>query len=142
MPKPIWVTEFNSENYAAFLRYANGLGIEGVMWFLFRGNPDHAAYDLVAPWVNGLSEYIEEVPMPETWDRAKVWADYRTRLDVTPAFEKYRAAHPELGDWIDASEYDVGPYRLRGAAGGLVFARIGNWGNVRHATYLSALPLA
>lgn len=82
-----------------------------------------------------------DISMPEAWDRAAVLAAYRARLDVVPAFDKYQAAHPELGGWIDAAEYDVGPYRLRGACGGLVWARIGDWGNVRHATYLAQLPL-
>jgi len=84
----------------------------------------------------------EVTPMPETWDRSAIWASYQSRLSVFPAFEKYLAYHPELGGWIDAAEYDVGGIRLRGAAGGLVWARIGDWGNVRHATYLAQLPLA
>ncbi len=83
-----------------------------------------------------------ETPMLEAWDRAKVWADYRARSDEFPAFDKYLPQHPELGGWIDDAEYDVGGIRLRGAAGGLVWARIGDWGNVRHATYLAQLPLA
>jgi len=92
--------------------------------------------------VNTAATPPEETPMPVAWDRAREWADYQKRLSVAPAFEKYRAAHPELGDWIDEAEYDDDPYRLRGAAGGLVWARIGDWGNVRHATYLGQLPLA
>ena len=79
---------------------------------------------------------------PMAWDRERVWNAYANQLAQVPAFEKYRASHPELGDWIDDAEYDRGGLRLRGAAGGLVFARIGDWGNVRHATKVEALPKA
>lgn len=92
-----------------------------------------------------------EIPMAD-YNRDQVWQDYARRLSLVPAFEKYRAMHPELGDWTDGSEYDVKPYRFRGAAGGLVYAKLfyndkgevvgGDWANVRHATRFDELPLA
>jgi len=139
--------QLGSERYAAYLRALPALVPEATAFclFVYSGTADWASFDYsddaVVKAAIRETNKKGETPMPETWDRAKVWAGYKARLDAFPAFDKYQAFHPELGGWIDAAEYDVGPYRLRGAAGGLIWARIGDWGNVRHATYLNGLPL-
>jgi len=77
--KPIHVTETNRVNFSDFLDLCTELGVADVIWFLWRGNPDHREFDLGGLGAHytivGLKEYIEsmnsggEEPMPE-YDRA------------------------------------------------------------------------
>jgi len=66
--KPRHVTEVNQVTFALFLAFASVLGIESAYWFLWRSaGPDHRAWDLVTPYIEGLKEYIAEegeTPMP------------------------------------------------------------------------------
>lgn len=147
--------QIGSEVYASIIRGAPVLvpECEAVVVFVCGGTDDwvergfdilgdDVVLDAIAETNAAATPPREETPMPTTWNPAQVWAGYQERLSRVRAFDKYLATHLELGGWIDADEYDVGDYRLRGACGGLVYARIGDWGNVRHATFLASLPKA
>lgn len=74
--------------------------------------------------------------MPE-YNRDRVWQDFRT----FPAFDRVRAANPGLGDAL-GPERDYGDIRVRFYAGGIIWARIGDWDNTKVARRLTDLPLA
>lgn len=90
-------------------------------------------------------EEPQEAPMNDYY-RDQVWAIYQRQLAQMPAFQKFRAGHGELGDPIGRTEkgvpleFDRGQYRLSLYAGGIVYAKIGDWGNVKIATTMDELP--
>ena len=87
--KPKFVTEVNRVHYVQFLNDAKKRGVEGAFWFLWKGNPEWAEYDLVdVPYREELRQYIiankKEEPMPT--DSVRAWlSDMWTRAGVPPA---------------------------------------------------------
>ena len=118
--KPRHVTEVNQINYPRFLSYAGQLGIDKSYWFLWCGNPDHAAYDLKPPWIDGLAEYIKEgeTPMSEWSIHAVLDAIYEAAsgegYNPDTGITSYAAEHPQIGLPM-AKEIDnpAWPYVLR-----------------------------
>lgn len=60
-------------------------------------------------------------------DRNRLWADFK----AFPAFDRFRADHPELGDALEDHERDYGGYRVRFFAGGIIGCKVGDWANIQ-----------
>lgn len=69
-------------------------------------------------------------------DRNRLWADYMQ----FPAFERFRADHPELGDALEPGERDYGGYRVKFFAGGVIGCKVGDWANIQIWTSKESLP--
>ena len=72
--------------------------------------------------------------------RNRLWSDYMG----FPAFQRFRADHPELGEALEEGERDYARYRVKFYAGGIIYAVRGEWDNIHIATTkeeLRYLPL-
>lgn len=163
--KPIWITECNATDAARpgvparareFLRRVAELDVQrrilGVDWFLWDSPDPHFASMRLAvapalwavwrdtPWPAGPSPEGPAPPGGAGWD--DVWLNYQHRLDAYPALAK-AAAREALGAAI-TGEYDVAirgtTFRVQECAGGLVYAPVGEWTDVRVARSRGDLP--
>jgi hypothetical protein len=65
--------------------------------------------------------------------REESWRQIRVAFNRDSSFARY-ARQQNLGAPL-TNEYDVGAFRAQGFAGGIVYARIGDWANIRHVTW-------
>jgi hypothetical protein len=65
--------------------------------------------------------------------REESWRQVRVAFNRESAFARY-ARTRNLGAPL-TNEYDVGTFRAQGFAGGIVYARIGDWDNVTHVAW-------
>lgn len=65
--------------------------------------------------------------------RDAAWASVGVEYNPEAAFSTYARAH-SLGAPL-ANEFDLRGYRIQPFMGGVVYARIGDWQNVKHLTY-------
>ncbi len=65
--------------------------------------------------------------------RQAAWDTVGINYNPEAAFSRYAREHG-LGIPL-TNEFDVNGYRCQGFVGGIVFAKIGDWGNVQHATW-------
>ena len=81
-------------------------------------------------WVMFLARVAEEVGrMNEETIRRAAWQALGIPYNPDAAFPRYAREH-DLGNPV-TREVDVAGYRLQGYAGGIVYARIGDWDNIR-----------
>ncbi len=141
----------NTADYAKYLSRLPALcpDVEGFCVFLLQSHDtkwdsfEFIGNTELVDSITNINNGMEVVATQMTYDRDRLWAEYQAILPTIPAFEKYRLTHPELGSWIDGSEWDVGNTRFRRAIGGIVYCTIGDWGNVKHTnSTVNTLPLA
>lgn len=65
--------------------------------------------------------------------REESWRQVGVAFNRDSAFARY-ARERTLGAPL-TNEYDAGKYRAQGFTGGIVYARIGDWANVRHVSW-------
>lgn len=65
--------------------------------------------------------------------REESWRQVRVAFNRDSAFAQHARAH-KLGAPL-TNEYDVGSFRAQGFAGGIVYARIGEWDNITHVAW-------
>ncbi len=82
-------------------------------------------------WAMFLARVMEEQQkMAEERIRDIAWKALGIPYNPNAAFPRYAREH-NLGNPV-TREVDVAGYRLQGYAGGIVYARVGDWSNVRH----------
>jgi hypothetical protein len=65
--------------------------------------------------------------------REESWRQVHVAFNRDSSFARYARQH-NLGAPL-TNEYDAGAFRAQGFAGGIVYARIGDWANIRHVTW-------
>ncbi|MDO8672473.1 MAG: hypothetical protein Q7O66_13740, partial [Dehalococcoidia bacterium] len=113
---------------------AAGFGVTKEMARLVLGQPDPGStpYD---PYNHPENDTEGGTPVNDA-DRNRLWVDYM----AFPAFERFRADHPELGDALEPRERDYGSYRVKFFAGGVAYCKIGDWANIAIAKSKEDLP--
>lgn len=74
---------------------------------------------------------VDEVNLEQI--RNAAWRALNIPYNPDAAFPRYAREH-NLGNPVTA-EVDAGEYRLQGFSGGIVYARIGDWGNCKHVSW-------
>ena len=72
-------------------------------------------------------------PPGEAGVRQSAWDTVGVNYNPDAAFSRYAREH-KLGIPL-ANEYDVNDFRVQPFVGGIVFARIGDWGNIQHISW-------
>lgn len=85
-------------------------------------------------WAMFLARVIEEQQtMDEQSIRNAAWQALGIPFNPDAAFPRYAREH-NLGNPV-TREVDVAGYRLQGYSGGIVYARVGDWANVKHISW-------